>query len=357
MSEVRDSFRCFGATCAVIVEGPGPAGGSAADAIAAARRSLLGWHQRFSRFSATSELSRLNADPRPEVPVSGLMGRLVEAVVEAGERTGGLVDGTLLHDIEAAGYLGDLRRPLPLELALGLAPRRRPAGPSPRAGWRQLTYDRAAGVVRRPPGVAIDSGGLAKGLCADVLGGALDRHAAFAVDCAGDLLLGGVAGRPRPVQVESPFGGRVLHTFERAAGGVATSGIGRRSWLGARGRPAHHLLDPATGRPAFTGLVQVTALAPTALEAEIRAKASILSGPDDARGWLPDGGVLVGEDGGFEVIRTGEVEPRTPAGAPARATATAPPARAAARPSRARPDRPSAPSAGRAPAAAGARPR
>src|SRR3954467_9260833 len=63
--------------------------------------------------------------------------------------------------------------------------------------------------------------------------------------------------------------------------------------------PAHHLLAPATGRPAFTGLVQVTALAPTALEAEIRAKAALLSGPDRARDWLPDGGGLVGGGGGF----------------------------------------------------------
>jgi len=29
-------------------------------------------------------------------------------------------------------------------------------------------------------------------------------------------------------------------------------------------RPAHHLLDPRTGRPAYTGVVQATALAPTA---------------------------------------------------------------------------------------------
>jgi thiamine biosynthesis lipoprotein len=134
----------------------------------------------------------------------------------------------------------------------------------------------------------------------------------------------------------------VLHMFERAAGGVATSGIGRRSWLDTRGRPAHHLLDPATGRPAFTGLVQVTALAPSALEAEIRAKAAILSGPDGARAWLPDGGVLVGEGGGFDVVEPGP-------------TATARPAPAPARPSHARPGRPSAPSAGTAPVAAAAR--
>jgi thiamine biosynthesis lipoprotein len=339
MTEVRDAFRCFGATCAVVVDGPSATGTPAADAVAAARRSLLGWHERFSRFLVTSELSRLNADPRHEVPVSALMGRLAEAIVDAAHQTGGLVDGTLLHDIEAAGYLTDLRPPLPLKLALGLAPRRRPAGPSAAARWRHVAYDRAAGVVRRPPGVGLDSGGLAKGLLADVLAGALDAHAAFAVDCAGDLRLGGAAGLERPVQVESPFDRRVLHTFARAQGGVATSGVGRRSWLDARGRPAHHLLDPATGRPAYTGLVQVTALAPTALEAEIRAKAALLSGPATARDWLPDGGVLVADDGGFAVV------------AP---SASGRPERAAERRGHGRPDQPSAPSGGRAPAGAAA---
>ena len=54
---------------------------------------------------------------------------------------------------------------------------------------------------------------------------------------------------------------------------------------------------PSTGRPAFTGVVQATALAPTAVEAEWRAKAAVLSGPDAARDWLPHGGVVVLDDG------------------------------------------------------------
>ena len=83
---------------------------------------------------------------------------------------------------------------------------------------------------------------------------------------------------------------------------MATSGIGRRSWLGSDGRPAHHLLDPATGRPAFTGLVQATAVAPSALQAEVRAKAALLAGPREAARWLPDGGVLVLDDGSHRVL-------------------------------------------------------
>jgi len=294
-AESRLSFRCFGSTCAVVV-----AGGDAAGAARAARASLLEWHERFTRFDPGSELSALNADPRPAVEVSPLMARFAAAVVYAADRTGGLVDATLLPELEDAGYRRDLRAPLPLALALRLAPRRRPAGPRRDARWRKLSVDGT--IVRRPPGVTVDSGGLAKGLFADVLADRLAGHDAFAIDCAGDVRIGGAAGAPRRVVVESPFERPTLHTFELTAGAAATTGIGRRSWLDARGAPAHHLLDPATGRPAFTGIVQVTALAPTALEAEIRAKAAALSGPDRAAEWLPDGGVVVRDDGSAEVL-------------------------------------------------------
>jgi thiamine biosynthesis lipoprotein len=162
--------------------------------------------------------------------------------------------------------------------------------------------DLDAWTLTRPPGVRLDSGGLAKGLFADILGATLATHGSFAVNCAGDLLLGGTAGTLRPVEVESPFDGHTIHTFELVHGGVATSGIGRRSWLDSSGAPAHHLLDPATGEPAFTGIVQVTALAPTALAAEIKAKAALLSGPQAAPAWLSQGGVIVFDDGTHQVV-------------------------------------------------------
>jgi thiamine biosynthesis lipoprotein len=156
--------------------------------------------------------------------------------------------------------------------------------------------------VRRPPGLRIDGGGLVKGLLADRLAEALTGHASFGIDCAGDLRIGGAAGLSRTVHVESPFDGERLHSFELQDAGIATSGIGRRSWIDAAGRPAQHLLDPATRRPAFTGIVQVTAIAPTAFAAELRAKTALLSGPDTAPAWLPDGGVIVADDGSHTIV-------------------------------------------------------
>jgi thiamine biosynthesis lipoprotein len=301
-TEAIEEFDCFGSRCAALVIGTGDAG-SAHDAALLARRTLLSWHGRFSRFLASSELSMLNDDPRHEVPVGALMARFAQAVHTAGSITGGLVDATLLADIQRAGYTADLGEPVSLRRALALAGPRRPASSSPHPGWRQIEVDLDALTVTRPPGVMLDSGGLAKGLFADVLGETLASHASFAVNCAGDLLIGGGEGMTREIRVESPFDGHIVHTFESSATGVATSGIGRRSWLGRDARPAHHLLDPASGEPAFTGIVQVTALAPSALMAEIRAKAALLSGPRAAAGWLTHGGVIVFDDGSHEVVQ------------------------------------------------------
>ena len=107
-------------------------------AAAEAKRRLLRCHRRLSRFIPGSELCRLNADPRDRVPVSGVMARFVEATLQAAARTGGLVDPTLLGEIEPAGYRSDHRVSVPLDIALGLAPPRRPAQAGDASRWRAV---------------------------------------------------------------------------------------------------------------------------------------------------------------------------------------------------------------------------
>jgi len=300
--EHRETFACFGSECTVIVADERDA--EAARAVALARRRLLAWHRQFSRFEPDSELSRLNADPRPTVPVSAMMRRVVQAAIGAAQATAGLVDPTLVAEIEQAGYGSHLEPGggPPLSVAVALAPPRQPARPHATPAWRDVSADRRAGTVTRPTAVRLDLGGIAKGVFADELAASLGGFGAFVVDCAGDLRLGGASSVVRQVHVASPFDDRTVHTLELAAGGVATSGIGRRSWLDANGRVAHHLLDPRTGQPAFTGVVQATALAPTAAQAEALSKAAILSGPAAAEGILLAGGVLVLEDGSHRVV-------------------------------------------------------
>ena len=273
----------------------------AAAAAAMAQRALLAWHRRFSRFTFDSELSRLNDNPAATVAVSPLMRRVVESALRAARDTGGLVDVTLADEIERAGYAGHLAgRGTDLRGALALAPPRAPASPRPDARWRLINVNAGAGTITRPPGLRIDVGGIAKGVFADELAALLDGFDAYVVDCAGDLRVGGRAGLARPVHVTDPFAGARAGTFEIAAGAVATSGIGRRSWTTSDGRPAHHLLDPHTGAPVFSGIVQATALSPTAAQAEVLAKAAILSGPARAAEGLSHGGLVISDGGGYE---------------------------------------------------------
>jgi len=301
-AEAHLAFACFGGVASVHVLGSDEEQGRRL--AEQGRELLLDAHRRLSRFEPASELSRLNRDPRTEVPASPLLRRLAAAVLTAGMRSGGLVDATLLDAIERAGYRSSLEGAVPPPLSrTELAAREQaPAGPSATSGWRAVKVDAEAGTVIRPPGVRIDGGGIAKGLMADLVGEALAGAKAFAVECCGDIRLGGSSGLRRRIRVDDPFGTVPLHEFEIDAGAVATSGITRRSWGGSGAGLAHQILDPASGRPAFTGIVQATALAPTALEAEILAKSALLSGPESAESQLPFGGVLVPVEGEAKVI-------------------------------------------------------
>jgi thiamine biosynthesis lipoprotein len=293
---------CFGARCRVAVTDSNAASSRALTAV----RFLLDCHRRLSRFLPDSELSRLNADERETVPVSPLMLDFRRAAGRAAERSGGLVDPTILPALRAAGYAGSLSGRDPGDLATGIAgrPVTRPGAPDPAERWRAIAFDAVAGTVTRPPGLEIASGGVAKGWAADAAAAMLRGAPTLAVDCAGDIRVGGSAGVGRAIAVADPFGGEPVAALTVHSGGVATSGIGRRRWRNRDGSTGHHLIDPASGRPCFSGVVQATALAPSAEEAELRAKAALLAGPDAASEWLPDGGLLV-LDGGA-VVEVGD---------------------------------------------------
>lgn len=151
----------------------------------------------------------------------------------------------------------------------------------------------------------LDSGGLGKGLAADLVAEELAGLETWGVVCAGDLRFGGLLGAERRIEITAPdSAGKVIAEFSAAAGAVATSGTTRRSWKTEQGT-AHHLIDPRTGRPAETGVVQATAIAPTTSEAEYRAKAALLGGRGGASEWLVDGGAIVTDD--LEILTFGPV--------------------------------------------------
>ncbi|MGC2373370.1 MAG: FAD:protein FMN transferase [Solirubrobacteraceae bacterium] len=309
MSSTHDTtFHSMGSDIRLIVEAPLLRGLlPPAEAAAQERRYIEDYARRLSRFRADSELCALNAERSHEVRASLLLRMAVSAALWAAERSGGLVDPTLVEEIEIAGYESshDGVAPASLQAALAAAPPPKAARPRAHARWRQIEVDHERGTVRRPPGLRIDTGGTGKGLAADAVAHRLRGYTRFVVDCGGDIAIGGVGAELEPVaiEVEHPLTGEGAHTLHLTRGAVATSGLNVRIWSRPDGTFAHHLLDPSSGEPVWSGLIGATALAPSALEAETLSKLALLVGPAGARKTLGEhGGLVVHDDGDVELI-------------------------------------------------------
>ena len=315
MSEHDVVFDAMGSHVRLLIGEPGPGMAPAPAAAEAARKFIVEFDRALSRFKPESELCALNADPRERVPASELLRAAVAAGIAAAERSGGLVDPTLVGEIETAGYVASRAGVpgAPLGAALEEAPERRPAGPNPAQVWRHFEVDERRGTIARPPGVRFDTGGAGKGLAADLVAEKLRGYSRFIVDCGGDIRIGGADAllTPYEVFVEHPLTGERAFVLKLSSGAVATSGLNVRIWRDERGRYSHHLLDPATGEPAWTGLIGATALGDTAVEAETMAKAALLSGPEGGREVLAErGGLIVHDNGRIETVGPLAARPR-----------------------------------------------
>ena len=236
-------------------------GGAAPAELTAIRALFAGYDARFSRFRADSELTSVNRAASEAVIVTPTFALVLRVALAAADRTDGLVDPTLGGAVEVAGYDRDFER---------LSPDPRPSGrpePSRRAAVRL-----DGRLLRRPPGLRLDLNGVVKALAVDEALAVL-RGPGF-VSAGGDVAVhgGAVVGLPGGESV------RVL------AGGVATSGTAKRRWLRG-GRDQHHLIDPATGRPADSCWAEVSVAAGSCLAADVAAKAAFL-GSEGGPAWL-----------------------------------------------------------------------
>ncbi|MEA2369342.1 MAG: FAD:protein transferase [Thermoleophilaceae bacterium] len=309
MNRVERAFRTMGCEASVRIESAVLATGELEVAADRVEATLHEVDRTLSRFREDSELSALNRDPRRAVPASDLVRRLALAAHWAGRFSNGLVDVTMLHELEEQGYREsrDGVAPACLDAALASAPPREPAAAAASRRFALIGVDAERRVVR-PPGVVLDSGGLGKGLAVDVAAERLPDGVRYAIGCGGDLAVGTWPAFPWEIGVRDVRTGDTAHRVRARTGGVATSGIDARLWQRPDGTFAHHVLDPATGKPAWTGLVAATAVAGSGLEAEVLAKTALLAGPLAARRVLRvRGGVLQHDSGRVEVVHPAAV--------------------------------------------------
>ena len=220
-------------------------------------------HDRLTRFSPTSELSRFNASAGSWTDVSPLLESLLRECIRAHALSAGLVNAAVLPALLAAGYTRTFSEG-PTRVTASVVP---PALPE--------VLEVRPGSARLRRGASIDLGGIAKGFLADRLAADLGDNAL--VNLCGDLYArgGGEAGDGWPVGM----GGKTVLLLDM---GAATSGTRKRAW----GPDLHHLIDPRTGLPSRSDLAETSVIARTGADAEIFAKTALLLGSIKAAEYL-----------------------------------------------------------------------
>src|SRR4051812_28611480 len=279
MSAIRD-WEQWSTRCRLVVTAP--------EALTEATRVvdavLAGVDQACSRFRPDSELLTLARDSEGWVDLSPGLADLVSVALDAARSTDGAVDPTIGATLVDLGYDRDISA-LPTVTpgtssgagsAAGPGAAARGAGRPP--GWRGL---RPAGTrLWMPAGTQLDLGATAKAVAADRCAGAVlaALGTGVLVSLGGDIATAG-AGPDGGWQVtvqDLPVDLPQQITLADGAA-MATSSTARRTWL-LDGQPMHHLVDPATARPATGRWRSVTVLAPTCARANTASTAALVKG-------------------------------------------------------------------------------
>ena len=226
------------------------------------------------------------------VSLSEPVRELLEKALELCRETGGALDVTVYPAVRAWGFTtGEYRVPEEAELSALVE----------RVGYGRVALD--GDRLALPEGVELDLGSVGKGWTGDRLTALFREAGVFSaiMELGGNVQALGTKpdGSPWRVAVQAPGGGYagVLEIADKA---VVTSG-GYQRYFEQDGETYIHIIDPATGRPARTGLASVTIVADSGLQGDGLSTALFVMGREKAEAFWrrnPEFDfILLGEDG------------------------------------------------------------
>jgi thiamine biosynthesis lipoprotein len=251
-------------------------GGRAEEALQAVQAEAVRLEGLLSRFIPESDVGRLNrsAGAGPE-RVSDETYEVLARAAAFSQHCPGLFDVTVGPLIDLWRGRGESREPpdgaairralsLVDHVCLELSPRERTAR-------------------LKKPGQSVDLGGIGKGFAADRF---LEVFRRYGVTSAFTNLGGNVAalgakpdGYPWRVGIRHPRkDGELIGAVSVADRSVVTSGDYQRCFIGSDGKRYHHILDPVTGYPAESGLVSVTVVAESSMDADALSTVLFVAG-------------------------------------------------------------------------------
>jgi thiamine biosynthesis lipoprotein len=303
-------WRALGTWIRIVLTEPGRLG----EARSMLEADLAELDEACSRFRADSELCLLEQSVGQWVAISPLLTAAISVALGAAAVSGGDLDPTVGSAMRELGYDRTFDHVPPTGPPVRMGIRRWPS-------WQQIRFEPQNRKIMLPPGTGLDLGATAKAWAADRAAAKL----AAALGCGVLVSLGGdiaVAGRlpaggwrvrvqdvtARPLDRQSG----PTCTVALYGGGLATSSTVSRRWQRG-GDVLHHILDPRTGLPAAAVWRTISAVARSALDANIASTVAVIRGYG-ARRWLGDRGVaarLVSEAGAVETLGGWPAEPAT----------------------------------------------
>lgn len=225
---------------------------------------------KWSRFIPDSEVMRLNNNPDSSHQVSDATLRLVSEMKLGFELTQGLYSGNILGELIDLGFAKSRSNP---ENVTNWTAKTKTT-----ADLSDVEIDIEAMSVRVPRGVALDAGGIGKGLAADLMSDYAMQLGAMgaALFAGGDVAVKGMASGTAgwKINISDPQDAeKFISSVSLSRGGLATS-----SPMGWKSGCAHHIIDPRTHRSSESDVLQATVISQNAAQAEVLAKMCVILG-------------------------------------------------------------------------------
>ncbi len=244
-------------------------------AFAAVQAELKRLEKLLSRFEEGSEISKINRIAGlARVKISRETFSLLHHAQQISRLCGGAFDVTIgpLVKLWNVCHAGHSPKEADILAARALT------------GFSMLVLDRGNVTAKlTKPGQMIDLGGVGKGYASDR---AMEVFARCGIRSAYTNIGGNVStlgakpdGSPWQVGIRHPRqAGQMIGAVSVVNKAVVTSGDYERYFVDEAGKRRHHLLDPATGYPAESGLISVTVVSKSAMEADALSTVLFVSG-------------------------------------------------------------------------------
>ena len=242
------------------------------------RESFIRAEDILSRFKSNSELSQLNRTKNVPFIGSNILFESIKTADFHYDLTDGIYNPYMGKQLSSLGYncsFEEIHKPAINHHHI-----------TPSYFHEKVQLDTKMKIITITDDIQIDLGGIAKGWTAQCIADLLKKEHKItdgALIAGGDICVWGTEKQNRKIVLNHPDTNAIpLYSFHLIKdAGVATSSIKKRSWTSDNGDSYHHILNPQTGLPAASDLIQATIIAPTLTEAEILTKCLLILGWED----------------------------------------------------------------------------